>query len=569
MPTYPELPNLPGPGLVPPERQPTYLDLPGVDLPEEVNLCQEMVDRFVLEGRGDRPAVVFWDEGTTITYAGLLEQVAAFAGGLRDRGLEVGDRVGIRYRNRPEAIVAMLAVWRLGGAVLPVPAQARAAELPDYLVDVGARFLITDPAPASVAEVVSAGDSLGVEEVIVGPGAEPGVGLRWEDVVAASAGPAEPVLIPADLPSVFWHTGGTTGKPKGCYHTARQYLLAGRSVGMAFAVDPDRDVHLALPGPVGHAAGMIGRTNVSLLNGVPYVEVEAFNDPKAVLKAMSDCGVTWVMAVAMTWAKMLEVLERDPSAYDLSKLDKAYASMLSVVSDDVPAGWAERGHPLQNLMGSTQFATWFVVSPPGAGMAPRCVGLPAPGYEAIVVDAARGADLVEVDRGELGLLAVRGPSGLTYWNRPELQARDVRGGWTVMDDLATMAEDGTIWYEGRSDFLINTAGYKVTPVEVEEALGRHPAVSEVSVVGSPDPERGEAVTAFVVLDEAVSPSEELVRELQAFVRSSISPYKYPRRVVFARTLPRDTVGKVKIRQLREQASKMTFTEGVNLAEDMS
>lgn len=560
MPTYPRIPSLDPDGLVPPDDQPTYLELPGEDVASPVNLCGEIVDRHVAEGRGDRPAITFADDGTVLTFRDLQARTQAVAGALVALGVEVGDRVGVRYPNRPDGIVAMLAAWRAGAAVVPVPPQARAAELPGYVADARARVLVADDSPDTVEQVGRAGDALGVEAVVVGPSGEGTPFLSLDQLVADAAPLVDPVPVPADMPSIFWHTGGTTGQPKCCYHTARQYLLAGRAAGRVFELDPDHDVHLAFPGPIGHAAGMIGRTNVSLLNGVGYVEVSAMGDPRALLKAMSDHRVTWMMAVATTWAHLLKVYREAPDDYDLSALQKPYGPMMSVVAEEVTEGWAALGHPVQNLMGSTQFATWFMVPPPSSKSAAGCVGVPSPGYEAKIVDA-EAPGVQELPRGEIGLLAVRGPSGLTYWNRPEMQARDVREGWTVMDDLAKMDEEGAVWYLGRSDFMISTSGFKVAPVEVEEAAGRHPAVAEVSVVGSPDPDRGEVVTAFLVLRDGVVPGEALAREVQDHVKQEISPYKYPRRIVFVPALPRDLVGKVQVRDLRSRAAELAFPPG--------
>jgi 2-aminobenzoate-CoA ligase len=126
MPSYPDLPGLPPDGLVPPDRQPTYLDLPGEELASEVNLCAEIVDRNVAVGRGDRPAITFADDGTVLTFGELQVRTQAVAGALVALGVEVGDRVGVRYPNRPDGIIAMLAAWRAGAAVVPVPPQARA-----------------------------------------------------------------------------------------------------------------------------------------------------------------------------------------------------------------------------------------------------------------------------------------------------------------------------------------------------------------------------------------------------------------------------------------------------------
>jgi 2-aminobenzoate-CoA ligase len=567
MPTYPPLPTLRADGLVPPELQPTYLPLDGVDVPDALNLCHEMVDRFVDMGWSKRPAILFSDERRVITFGELQMRTQELAGGLRSLGVDVGDRVAVRFPNRPEGIIAVLAAWRAGAAVIPVPPQARAAELPNYVAEVGARVLVVHESSAFLDDVVKAGDTLGVEHIVVGPEGMDSPFHSWARLLADSDPLMEPVSAPADMPVVYWHTGGTTGKPKCGYHTARQFYTAGKAAGRVFEVDPDSDIHLGFPGPIGHAAGLIGRTNVSLLNGVPYVEVERISDPATILRAISDYGVTWVMAIAVTWANMLKVYRQEPDAVDLAKLSKAYGPMMSVVAEDIYDGWAQIGHPVQNVMGSTQFATWFLAPPVHGKMPPGCVGFPSPGYEATILDA-EDPGFTELPRGEVGLLALRGPSGLTYWDNPDMQRRDVRDGWTVMDDLARMDEEGAVWYLGRADFMINSAGYKIAPVEVEESVGRHPAVDEVSVVGSPDRERGEAVTAFVVVSNGISPDDALAKDIQDFVKQEISPYKYPRRIVFVPALPRDLVGKVQVMNLRDRARQLPAGTSVTVLPDV-
>jgi len=545
--------------LVPAAARPTYLPLAGVEMPVELNLCERMVDAHVLAGRGAHPAIIFREEDRTVTFGELHVAVRRVAGALVAAGLRPGDRVGVRSGNRPEATIAILAVWRAGGVVVPVPPQARAAEIPFYVDDTGARFLIVENAGDAVGEVVKAMDQGSlptVESVIAMPDADGTGFLSLAELVAA--GPLDdPRPVPADSLALIWHTGGTTGTPKACYHEAGRFLIGGYAAARAFGFHPD-EVQLAFPGPVGHAAGLIGRTIVSLLNGVPHVEVANFPDAEAVLDAISRYGVTWANAIAVTWARMLRIYEANPGRYDVSALTGAYAPMLSVVSAEVHEGWKRHGILLHNTMGSTQFATWFLTSPRHVETAPGSVGRPSPGYEGTII-AAGTDEWTELPPEEVGLIALRGPTGLTYWNRPaEVQRRDVRQGWTVLDDLGKKDADGNFWYLGRSDFLINTAGFKVAPVEVEEVLGTHRSVAEVSVVGSPDPERGEVVTAWIVLQEGITPDDALAKSLQDYVKSAISPYKYPRRFVFTPALPRDLVSKVQVRDLKERSRHLDF-----------
>ena len=336
-------------------------------------------------------------------------------------------------------------------------------------------------------------------------------------------------------------------------------MAGGHAAARAFGFGPD-DVQLAFPGPAGHAGGFVGRTNLSLLHGVPFVEVERFSDPDAVLRAMVTYEVTWASVMAATWSRMLALYLNDPAGPRLSRLQSAYAPQLSVVSSEVPRRWAEVGIELRDHMGSTQFGTWFV-TPARTEAAPQgCVGPPAPGYVARTLEPSDGYDR-ETEPGEPGILGMRGPTGLTYWNRPELQKRDIRDGWTILDDVCRADPSGRLWYLGRSDFMINASGFKVSPIEVEEVLGRHPAVDEVAVVGSPDPERGEVVTAWIVLRPEAVAGEDLAIDIQQFAKQMVAPYKYPRRIVFVDALPRDPIGKVQVRRLRDDSAGLEFNGG--------
>jgi 2-aminobenzoate-CoA ligase len=220
-------------------------------------------------------------------------------------------------------------------------------------------------------------------------------------------------------------------------------------------------------------------------------------------------------------------------------------------SSEVSDFWQSRGLELMNNFGSTAFATWVLVPRAGEPFARGSLGRAAAGFE--VRSTALETRPVEfVPDGQPGRMAVRGVTGLTYWNRPALQRRDVVEGWTMVDDLIAFDAHGNADYLGRTDFLISSAGYKIAPVEVETVLCRHPSVREVAVVGAPDPIRQEIVSAFVAVQPGTVADDALRRELQSLVKSKLSPYKYPRRIEFIDALPRDGVGKVQTRILAER-----------------
>jgi 2-aminobenzoate-CoA ligase len=310
--------------------------------------------------------------------------------------------------------------------------------------------------------------------------------------------------------------------------------------------------------PVGHALGFIYHTIYTLLHGATIVMIEDFARPEVVLQAIARHRIDTFTAIAASWARMLEAIAADPDLGQLPSLRRAYAMWQSASSTEVYDAWKERGVELLNNFGSTAFATWILVPRAGEAFPPASLGRPSPGYVVAAIDpGAKG--IVPVPVGEPGRMAVKGPTGLTYWRRPELQRRDVVEGWNLVDDLIRFDANGNASYLGRTDLIISTAGYKVAPVEVEEVLARHPAVREVAVIGAPDAMRQEIVTAFVALKPGFVASDDLRKELKDLVKRELSPYKYPRRIDFIEALPRDPVGKVQPRALKDLLSTPAVT----------
>jgi 2-aminobenzoate-CoA ligase len=545
---YPSYDTVPARWLVPPDDQPDYLEHPGSAVGDTVNLTDLLVDRHVREGRGDRVAIHLADDGSRHTYADLSRASAQLAHALQELGVRPGDRVAVRSPNRPEALIAFLAAWRLGAISVLTPAAARRDELRFFLEDTLAKVVVVANTGACMSELeaVDRADIPSVEHVIAYPDAAGTAHLSWDQLTAGRADTFEPAPHPADAVAVIWHTGGTTGIPKACYHTARRLVLAAECTAAGYGVADD-DVHM-FPAPVGHAAGWLSRATFSLVAGITFVELEDFSNPEKVLRAVGEHKVTWLLAMGTTWAQMLPIVENDRAAFDLSSLRRTYAPFITSNGRWLYDAWREHGLDLLNPVGSTAFAAWFFIPPNDGRTPPLSVWAPTDGWTARIV-APYTSPLEDVPPGEIGQLAVRGVSGLTYWNRPELQTRDVREGWTVTDDLYRVDEDGHYWYMGRSDMMITPGGHKVAPVEVEQALSAHEAVAEVAVTGAPDAERGQTVMAWVVLTAGTEPDDALRTELQRFVKDRLAPYKYPRRIVFMKQLPRDPLGKIVMKTL--------------------
>ncbi|MHA6631661.1 AMP-binding protein [Pseudonocardia sichuanensis] len=534
---YPAGSTIPAHCLVPAELQPDYTAAEAYGVDDTANVGWWLSDRHVQAGAGGDVAAVHAGTGRTWTYAELARTSTALAGRLVQAGLRVGDRVALRSPNVPEALVAVVAVWKAGGVVVPTPVQARPDELAYLLSDTTASMVVV--VGRQVAEDVAGVVGPDVTVLAYGPGSEESgfpVVLGSED---ADEVDVELPAVPSDSVAILWHTGGTTGVPKACYHTHRRFLLGGHAVGEA--LEPRPGQRWSAAAPVGHALGFIYHTIFTVLHGATAVYIEDFRDPEVVLEALEKHRVTTFTAIMATWARMLETLDRSPR--ELPDLERGYAMWQTASSSAVRDRWLQRGIELLNNYGSTAFATWPLAPRVGDTTPPASLGRELPRYQVRAVERVDGA--VRCLESGLGQMAAKGLTGLTYWNRPELQARDVVEGWTLCDDLIEFDENGNAAYLGRTDYLISSAGYKIAPGEVEQVLNEHPAVREVAVVGAPDPMRQEIVVAFVSLTGETAPSGDLARELQELVRNRVSPYKYPRRIHFVNGLPRDSVGKVR------------------------
>jgi 2-aminobenzoate-CoA ligase len=514
---------------------------------ESCNVGTRLADLHVKKGRGDIVAAIHVETGRQYTFAELAQQSSRLAGGLMEFGIRPGDRVAYRTTNDPDALIVMLAIWKAGGVVVPVPAQAKAAEIKHFVTDTGARLFFTHGHSGPVDDIKTAARGSAVEEIVgFGAGHDSWEVRSWEELKSTRN-----AVLPAvdqDQVAIIWHTGGTTGVPKGCYHTHKRFLMGGYAFGEGTGATIGQRWMAAAP--IGHALGILHYTIFSMLHGATVVFVEQYSNPRTLLNALVKHKVTTLTALMASWAKMAEVVRADAAA-DVSSLQRCFAMWQSASSAEVFDFWMSRGVELLNNFGSTSFATWILVPPLGVKSPRAALGRPLPGYRVEAVEVVAGT-IRPIKKG-FGRMAVRGPTGLTYWNRPELQRRDVIKGWTLSDDLIEFDGEGNAHYLGRTDYMISTAGHKVAPVEVEQVLSCHAAVHEVAVVPAPSPIRHQIVAAYVVLREGFSGGEELKKELQAFVKSKLSAYKAPRKIEFVEALPRDAVGKVQTKVIMQWA----------------
>ncbi|WP_410767455.1 acyl-CoA synthetase [Haloferax sp. DFSO60] len=519
--------------------------LPETHYPQEINVATELVDQHVSEGRGDNVAICFEDE--EVTYAELQEQVNRLGNGLLEQGVEPGDRVVVRFTNRPEAIVACLAAQKIGAVALPSMKLLRAAELVHIINNAEASTVVVYDALLEEIDLALP-KTESVENVIVVErnGVEHDH-TDYDELTSAADDELEAYETERDDLALMLYTSGTTGEPKGTVHTHRKLLATADSYA-EYCLNPTEDDVFGGNPPLPFAYGYGDLVTFPLRFGATTSLVENAT-PGDLLEAVEAHGITILCSIPTAYNQILEKYPDAPEEYDTSSLRMAVSAGEPLTHSTFNAFKDSYGVEIYDGIGTTEMLHIFVSHREGQEIDPGATGYPVPGYECKVIDPDTGEEL---PRGEAGMLAVRGPTGITYWNRPEKQRKALVDGWSLPGDIYIHREDGRLEYKSRKDDLIISSGYNIPGPEVEAVLQERDEVSEVAVVGVPDEERGQVVKAFIIVADGFEGNDELTDSLQNHVKNTLAPYKYPRRVEYVDELPRTETGKIQRVKLRER-----------------
>ncbi len=470
-------------------------------------------------------------ERRVLTYEQLVRAARGCATGLRDLGVAPGRRVGYCLPNSAALILGYYATWWAGGTAVPANPAARDTEVERQLADAGVSLVV--------------GEARGVGHV-----AAERLEVPFVDVDAFAAmerlAPAPPAACaPAADVAVLLYTGGTTGTPKGAMLTHRNIVANTIQFAEWYAFAPGEETSTCAI-PFFHSGGMSGVMNVPLSAGATLIVFPRFK-AASIAHAVGRYGVTRLFGVPTMYIALLN--DADGRRADYSTLRACRTNAASLPPSVKAQFDALVGREvLIEGYGLTE-ASPLTHANPILRAKPGSIGIPLPDTDARIVDLDSGNDVMASASGEL---LIRGPQVMRgYWNRPEETAHALADGWLRTGDVATMDAEGYFAIVDRAKDMINTAGFKVWPREVEEALYGHEAVKLAVVVGVPDDYRGEAVKAFVVLkDERRGQVGEA--EILAFCRARLSTYKLPRAVEFRTALPMSGAGKVLRRALREE-----------------
>ena len=509
--------------------------LPELEYPERLNCASELLDQMAAQ-HPDRPCVRA--NGLCWTYGELLEQANRMAQVLtQEMGLVPGNRVLLRAPNHPLLVAAWFAVMKAGGIAVTTMPLLRAKELTEVVTKAQVSHALCDgrlreeldnalPNCPTLKQVVYWGEGGSLEALMAGKSE------FFQNVDTAS-----------DDPAIIAFTSGTTGKPKGCVHFHRDLLAICDTFGKYILRASPEDVFIGSP-PLAFTYGLGGLVLFPMRIGAQSVLLERAS-PELLLAAIPEFRASVVFTSPTAYRAMAPLAQQ----YDLSSLRKCVSA-----GEPLPAStrrlWKElTGIELIDGIGATEMLHIFISHTEEAAR-PGATGKPVPGFQACVLDEAGNP----LPPGQIGRLAVKGPTGCRYL-ADERQRNYVQNGWNITGDTYLVDEQGYFVYQARSDDMIISAGYNIAGPEVEDALLLHPAVAECAVVGVPDPERGQIVKAYVVLQPGLNPSAELVKDLQDFVKQKIAPYKYPRAIEFRSSLPRTQTGKLQRYLLRKEAEE--------------
>jgi 2-aminobenzoate-CoA ligase len=506
-----------------------------LEYPAVLNAAVELLDRNAEAGSGSRACLL--TDGGVWSYQRLLEWANRAANLLVSQGLVPGERVLLRDANSPMLAACWFAVLKAGGIAVTTMPQLRAHELAAMAVKARIKYALC--AREHSAELSKAQQTAPVLEKIIlydNP-----VGTDLPALLAECPAEFSNVATLRDDVALIAFSSGTTGEPKATMHFHRDLLAVCDTFSKHVLKPQAEDIFCGSP-PLAFTFGLGGLLLFPMRVGactllLPKVSAEGL------LQAIERHRCTICFTAPTLYRSMLDLAPR----FNLASLKKCVSAGERLPLAVYQAWHEKTGLGIIDGIGSTEMLHIFI-SAAGGDIRPGATGKAVPGYEALVVDEAG----LPLGANTVGRLAVRGPTGCRYLHAPEQQHKYVQNGWNLTGDLYRVDADGYFWYEGRTDDLIVSAGYKISAIEVEAALSGHPKVAECAVIGAPSQERGEIVKAFVVLQGEMDASDLLRRELQDYVKSQIAPYKYPRAIEFVAELPHTSTGKLQRSRLREQ-----------------
>ncbi|MFV0513504.1 MAG: AMP-binding protein [Jhaorihella sp.] len=513
--------------------------LAGFEYPERLNIGVELTDAMVAKGFGDRTALI--GHGRRRTYKELADWTNRLAHVLiEDLKVRPGNRVLIRSANNPAMVACWLAATKAGAVVVNTMPMLRAGELSKIVDKAEITHALCDT--RLMDDLVVCARASGFLNTVVGFDGTSNHDAELDRLALEKPVQFDAVQTGRDDVALLGFTSGTTGSPKATMHFHRDLLIIADGYAREVLDVVPEDIFVGSP-PLAFTFGLGGLAVFPLRFGAAATLLEQASPPN-MIEIIEKYRATVCFTAPTAYRAMLQAMDEGADLSSLRAAVSAGETLPAPVYDD----WmAKTGKPMLDGIGATEMLHIFITNR-FDDHRPACTGRPVGGYVAKVVDD----DMNDLSPGEIGRLAVKGPTGCRYLADAR-QKEYVRDGWNITGDSFRMDEDGYFHFAARNDDMIVSAGYNIAGPEVEAALLAHPAVAECAVIGAPDEGRGLIVEAHVVLAEGQEASPLTVRILQDHVKAMIAPYKYPRSVRFCDSLPKTATGKIQRFLLRREA----------------
>ncbi len=543
-------------------------------VPADFNIAWACCGRWAAKPEHARRVAVAWEHADgrrgTLSYAQLWSQARRLAAALQRHGVLPGQVVAVLMAQRPEAAVAHVALQLLGAVAMPLSVLFGPEALAFRLQDGQAVLALVDElAMDNILQVRAACPEL---RSVVAVGGAAGQGdIDWADLLGAPAGRFRAAQTAADAAALLIYTSGTTGPPKGALMPQRALIgnLSGFVCSQNWFSGAQDEVFWS-PADWAWTGGLMDALLPTLYFGGRIVAYQGRFTPEVAFGLMERHRVTHSFLFPTALKAMMKALPLPQQHY---KLHLQSVMSAGEALGDAVFGWCQQalGLTVNEMFGQTEinyvvgncgrFADASGHNHPGWPARPGSMGRAYPGHRVAVIDDAGQ----ECPRGTPGDVAVHRLDAhgqpdpvffLGYWKQPQATAAKFTGSatdsWCRTGDTAVMDADGYLWYQGRSDDVFKSSGYRIGPSEIENCLVKHPAVANAAVVPRPDAERGAVVKAFVVLAAGAVGDAALVAALQQHVRGQLAPYEYPKEIEFVDSLPMTTTGKLQRRVLRLQ-----------------
>ncbi|MFB7812878.1 acetate--CoA ligase [Paenibacillus chitinolyticus] len=515
----------------------------------KVNMAYEAIDRHAESSRKDKVALYYSDQkrDESYTFSQLKTTSNQFGNVLRKLGVNKGDRFFIFMPRTPELYMALLGAIKIGAVVGPLFEAFMEMAVRDRLHDSEAVAIITTPALVhriptaelpNLKHVIVVGEDLELQEGQV----------DFHKEMAQASEELDIEWVDREDGLILHYTSGSTGKPKGVFHVHNAMVQHYYTGNIVLDLKED-DVYWCTADP-GWVTGTSYGIFAPWLNGATNVIRGGRFSPQDWYNTIQKYGVTVWYSAPTAFRMLMGAGDDVVHQFDLSSLRHVLSVGEPLNPEVVRWGLKVYGQRIHDTWWMTETGGQLICNYPSMPIKPGSMGRPIPGVEAAIIDDS--GNILPPNR--MGNLAVKTPwpsMMRKIWNNPAKYEEYFRiTGWYISGDSAYMDEDGYFWFQGRIDDVINTAGERVGPFEVESKLVEHPAVAEAGVIGKPDPMRGEIIKAFIALREGFEPSDELKADIAKFVKEGLSAHASPREIEFKDKLPKTRSGKIMRRVLK-------------------